>query len=144
MCNMINIMNTTVCYTGKLLREEILIKSSHHKEKNCFSISLILYLYEMMDSLNSLNLSSFHDVCHIIMQYTLNLGMLYVNCISIKVEEKKKDCVQAMWPPNVNSSEVFARAILQESLDLVPGCIVSSLNAALLEFQWVLINLFSA
>lgn len=49
-----------------------------------------------------------------------------------------------MWTPNVNSSEVFARAILQESLDLVPGCMASSLNAALLEFQWVLINLFSA
>ena len=45
--------------------------------------------------------------------------MLYVNDISINVEGKKKDSVQAMWPHNVNSSEVFARVTLQESLELV-------------------------
>ena len=44
---MINIINTAVYYICKLLREKIL--SSHYKDYFFFSISLILYLYEMMD-----------------------------------------------------------------------------------------------
>ena len=46
MCNMIKIINTAVCY--KLLTEFIL-KVLITREKNFFSISLMLCLYEMMD-----------------------------------------------------------------------------------------------
>ena len=47
MYNIKNVTNTAVCYTQVLLR--INPKSSHHKKKKFFSISLTLYLFEMMD-----------------------------------------------------------------------------------------------
>ena len=47
MYNMIKIINAGVCYRWKSLR--VNPKSSYHKEKQFFSISLILYLYEMID-----------------------------------------------------------------------------------------------
>ena len=48
MYNMINVINTAVYYVWKWLR--VNPKTSQHKEKNFFSISLILYLYKMMDA----------------------------------------------------------------------------------------------
>ena len=48
MYNMANIIKTIICYVWKLLKRVNPKKSSHHKEK-FISISLILYLCEMMD-----------------------------------------------------------------------------------------------
>ena len=45
MYNVINIMNTAVCYVQKLLR----VNPEFSAQGKNFSISLILYLYEMMD-----------------------------------------------------------------------------------------------
>ena len=44
MYNMINIINTSVCYPWKRVNP----KNIHHKERNLSFISLILCLYEMM------------------------------------------------------------------------------------------------
>ena len=46
MYNVINIINTAVCYVWKLLRKSTLRVLTTQK---FFSVSLILYLYEMMD-----------------------------------------------------------------------------------------------
>ena len=48
MYNMIYIINTAVCYIEKFLKAKRRNpKNSHHKKKKYFSISLILYLYEI-------------------------------------------------------------------------------------------------
>ena len=71
MYNMINTIDTAVCYIWKLLNR-VNPKSSHHKEKTLF-----FYFFNFVsiwDDGCSLNLlwSSFRDISHIIMLYTLN------------------------------------------------------------------------
>ena len=46
MYNIIDVINTALCYTWNCQESES--KGSSYKEKN-FSISLMLYLYEMVD-----------------------------------------------------------------------------------------------
>ena len=70
---MVNIINTVAHYTRKLLRR-VNPKSSHHKKKNCLSISLILYLREITDVHQTYCGNHFMMyVSQIIMLYTLNL-----------------------------------------------------------------------
>ena len=61
MYNMINIINTAVCYIWKILREQN-PKNSHHKKKKYFSFFSFVFIWDDGCSLNLL-WSSFHDVC---------------------------------------------------------------------------------
>ena len=80
MYNMTNIINMTGCNTRKLLR--VNPKSSYCKKKNFFSISLILYLYEMMNVQEAYCDNHFRTYITIVL-YTLNLcsavGQLHCN-----------------------------------------------------------------
>jgi hypothetical protein len=89
MYNMINIINTVVCYTWKLLRKEILRALTTHKTL----LPFILYFHEMC----SLNLvwSSFHDI-YKSTNYAVHLKLIQctlysaVYQFSIKLEEKRR------------------------------------------------------
>ena len=59
-------------------------KSSHHKEKKFFFYFLMLNLYEMMD----VHQTFMTYVNQIIYIYLKNYTVVYVNYISIKLEEK--------------------------------------------------------
>ena len=48
MYNMINTINTAAYYILKVIMR-VNHKNSHQKKKSFFSVSLILYLYEMME-----------------------------------------------------------------------------------------------
>ena len=80
MYNMINIINTSVCYVSKLRVEP---KSSHCKKKNIFSISLILYLYEVVDVHQTYCDKSNHYAAH------LKLIQCYMSIISQQNCKKK-------------------------------------------------------
>ena len=82
MHNMLNIINTAVCYMWKLLREEIL--RILITRKTFFSIALILYLFERVDvHYTHCGKHSMMYVSQIIKLYTLNLYsavcQLYLN-----------------------------------------------------------------
>ena len=65
--------------------KRVVLKNFHHKEKSFFFFPLNS-VYEVMDSHNLL-WSSFHDVCKSNHDPVTNT-VLYVNYISIKLEEK--------------------------------------------------------
>ena len=87
MYNMMNIINTTVHYMKDVKR--VLITRG---KKPFFPISLMLYLYELMDvDYHTYCGNHYHDVGksnHYAVQLK-TYTMLYVNYISIKLEEKK-------------------------------------------------------
>ena len=91
MYNMMNIINTDVHYMKDVKR--VNPNSSYHKgKKTFFPISLMLYLYELTDvDYHTYCGNHYHDVFksnHYVVQLK-TYTMLYVNYISIKLEEKK-------------------------------------------------------
>ena len=82
MYNMINIINPAVHSTWKLLREWIL--RIYIKRKNIFFYFFnVLSIWGDGCSLNILWSSFHHDVSQIIMLYTLNLAVVYINYVLI-------------------------------------------------------------
>ena len=80
--------------------------SAHYKEK-IFFISLILYLYEIINTLNVL-WQSFHDVSQIIMLYALNLYSAVCQYISGKLKEKNKIVNEhIMWIMTIKKTKIY-------------------------------------
>ena len=86
--NLINIINTAVCYVWKLTR--VNLKSFHHRNKTFFH-SLILNLYETMDVHQTYNDNRFMMYgSQIVMLYTLNLESVVCQLYLNKTTRKKE------------------------------------------------------
>ena len=86
--HMINIINTAVCYTWIVKRVDP--KSSQHRKKKIFSISLILYPYKMMDTPSTYCDNHFMMyVNQILMLYTLKLYSAVCHLYFNKTGRKK-------------------------------------------------------